>query len=196
MTHAIFATCGALVVAGGLTMAAQAPTQPRPQTPAGSPSTPAPTDDRTVTAAGCLKAWEATTGGAATAPPAASATSPVAKYVLTNVEDEATSARPETKPSTDTMAKPSTGMMTKQYILVAESGVNLAAHLNHKVRVTGKVSPAMDHSAAPATRPSDPAKPDQTPRTGMDRTGMDKSWSTLTVSSLTMVSATCPSATE
>ena len=188
MTHAIFATCGALVVAGGLALSAQTPTQPRPQTPAGSPSTPSPTDDRTVTAAGCLKAWEATTGGAAAAPPAASATSPVAKYVLTNVEEEATSTRGETKPSTSTM--------TKQYILVPESGVNLAAHLNHKVRVTGKVSPTMEHSAAPITRPSDPAKPDQTPRTGMDRTGMDKGWSTLTVSSLTMVSATCPSATE
>ncbi len=143
-----------------------------------------------------MKAWEATTGGAAAAPPAASATSPVAKYVLTNVEEDATSARSEANPSTGAMAKPSTGAMTKQYILVPESTVNLAAHLNHKVRVTGKVSPPIEHSAAPATRPSDPAKPDQTPRTGMDRIGLDHGWSTLTVSSLTMVSATCPGATD
>ena len=79
---------------------------------------------------------------------------------------------------------------------MADSAVNLAAHLNHKVRVTGKVAPMMEHSAAPATRPSDPAKPTETPHTGMDRTGMDKAFSTLTVSSLTMVSATCPGATE
>jgi hypothetical protein len=189
MKHAIFATCGALVVAGGLTMSAQTP---RPPTPTPSQSTPARTDDnkdKTVTVAGCLKAWDATTGGAAAAPPAATATSPVAKFVLTNVEEDSASARSE--------AKPSTGTMNKQYVLVADSAVNLSAHLNHKVRVTGKVTSTTEHSAAPTTtRPSDPAKPTETPGTGTDRTGMDKSWSTLTVSSLSMVSATCPGATE
>ena len=103
MKHAIVATCGALVVAGGLTISAQTPTPARPQTSTPSPSTPSRTadNDKTITVAGCLKAWDATTGGAAAAAPAATATSPVAKFVLTNVEEEG--ARPEAKPSTGTM---------------------------------------------------------------------------------------------
>ena len=176
MKHAIFAT---LVVAGGLTLSAQTPPAPRPQAPTPSPSTPSRSDDKDkiVTVAGCLKAWDATT--------------PVAKYVLTNVEEDPATVPTETKPAAGAVSA-----MSKQYVLVADSSVNLSPHVNHKVRVTGKITPAMEHSAAPTTRPADPATPTETPRTSTDRTGTDKMWSTLTVSSLTMVSATCPGATD
>ena len=129
-----------------------------------------------MTVAGCLKAWDATT--------------PVAKYVLTNVEEDRPlfPRRPSPRPVRSSA-------MSKQYVLVADSSVNLSPHVNHKVRVTGKITRRW--SIPPRRRPVRRSRhADQTPRTSTDRTGMDKMWSTLTVSSLTMVSATCPSATD
>ena len=123
------------------------------------------------------------------------ATTPVAKYILTNVEDEATSARPEAKPSTDTW--PSRRRHEDQAVHPGPRvGSEPGGALNHKVRVTGKVEPG-DRALGRGQHASQriAAKPDQTPRTGMIATGMDKGWSTLTVSSLTMVSATCPAPT-
>jgi hypothetical protein len=67
----------------------------------------------------------------------------------------------------------------------AGSGVNLAAHVNHQVRVTGTVAggPARSDDNSGSARPGG-----TTPSTGM--TG-DKGWETLTATSVSMVSATC-----
>lgn len=212
MKHAIIAACGAFGIAGTLTLSAQTPpTPPRPQTPQPSATTPSRTDERTTTLTGCLKAWDATTNtpaAGATAPGAAtSAGAPAGKFVLTNVQtDTMTSANGSTaKPESATSGAASASGDTRQYVLTADSGVNLAAHLNHQVRVTGKATAMADHSAmgmarpGEATRPGEMTKPGTTPdpsRPSTDRDNMGKAWPTMTVSSVTMISATCTGATR
>lgn len=217
MKHAIIAACGAVTVAGTIALSAQTPPTPaRPQTPQPSQSTPSRTDDRTTTLTGCLKAWDATMSGpsaGAVTPGATAGSTPAApggKFVLTNVRPDsggtaasgsATTSAPTTMPSAGNGD-------TKQYVLTADSGVNLAAHNNHQVRVTGKVEAMADHSAMDNAKPGATARPgemtpgssagattDQT-RTSTDRNNMGKAWPTMTVSSVTMISATCTNPTN
>ena len=85
MTHSMIAACGVLV-AGTLTLSAQAPT-PAPQTPRPSQTTPARTDDKTMTVTGCLKPADASqTAPAPSASP--STTAPASRFLLTNVEPD------------------------------------------------------------------------------------------------------------
>jgi hypothetical protein len=190
MKHTILAACGALAVAGTMTLSAQTPTPaPRPPSPTPAPSTPTMSnprsDEKTVTVTGCLKTWDSSMGQA----PAAATATAGAKYVLTNVEAEGASPGATREGATET----SGSSVESQYALTADASVKLAAHLNHKVRVTGKASRMTDHSATGASRPMDPAaKPGDPPRTGMDKAHKNAMWSTLNVTSLTMISATCP----
>jgi hypothetical protein len=202
MKHSLFAAFGAVAVAGTLTLSAQTPTPPtpRPQTPAPSPSTPSRTDDKTMTLTGCLKAQDASMdAGRATSAPSA-ATAAAGKFVLTTVDGNSmgTSKPDSTTPGSTTPGASNAG--GKQYALTADAGVNLAAHVNHQVRVTGKLSDASDHSGGtmahdPAAKP-DAAKPSSTARPGeatpsADRANMGKAWPTLAVSSVTMISSSC-----
>jgi hypothetical protein len=215
MKHAIIAACGAFTVAGTLTLAAQTP--PQPQTPQPSRSTPSRTDERTTTLTGCLKAWDSTMSGpaaGATTPGASTGTSaaPGGKFVLTNVKHDTATTTAATgspsKPDTTATTGAANGE-TKQYVLTAGSGVNLAAHNNHQVRVTGKVTAMADHSAMDAkpgaatrpgeTRSGEMTKPGSTPdpsRPSTDRDNMGKAWPSMTVSSVTMISATCTNPTN
>ena len=71
MKPPFLAACGALTIAGTMSLAAQTPTQPpatRPQPPA--PTQPARTDSSTVTVTGCLKPWDNTMGAMPTDAPA------------------------------------------------------------------------------------------------------------------------------
>jgi hypothetical protein len=200
LKHTITAACGALAVAGTMTLSAQ--TQPRPTTPRPSPSTPSRTDEKITTVTGCLKAWDATTGAPATTPAPGATTpgAPANRFVLTNIEPNPMTAPSEGAPARAGGGAPIGG---KQYVLTADTGVNLAAHLNHKVRVTGKVIAAPEHSAADATRPPETTRPAEVPaprpadppRTA-DQPDMTKAFTTLAVSSVTMISATCTGATS
>lgn len=202
MKHAIIAACGAVAVAGTLTLAAQTP--PRPQAPRPSPSTPSRTDEKAITVTGCLKAWDATTGAAAATPAPADtvAGAPAGRFVLTNVEPDVIDGASEAAPTSGAAARSTTE--SKQYVLTADAGVNLAAHLNHKVRLTGKATPMADHSAAGATaRPTEPSRPGEMPppapaEPGHATPGHDvaKAFTTLAVSSVTMISASCTGATD
>jgi hypothetical protein len=201
MKHAIIAACGAFTVAGTLTLAAQTPPQaPRPAP--STPSTPTRSDDKTLTVVGCLKAWDATTGAPATG---TTAGAPASRFVLTNVEPDSKDATATTPSTSGTTGK--TSMGTKQYVLTADTGVNLAAHLNHKVRITGKESTMAEHSAAGAAtttpRPSEPARPGEMPAPAPADPGrtapghdMAKAFTTVAVSSVTMISITCTGATN
>jgi hypothetical protein len=207
MKHAIIAACGAFTVAGTLTLAAQTPPQaPRPAP--STPSTPTRSDDKTLTVVGCLKAWDATTGAPATGTattPGTTAGAPASRFVLTNVEPDSKDATATTPSTSGTTGK--TSMGTKQYVLTADTGVNLAAHLNHKVRITGKESTMAEHSAAGAAtttpRPSEPARPGEMPAPAPADPGrtapghdMAKAFTTVAVSSVTMISTTCTGATN
>lgn len=190
MKQTILATCGALAVAGTMTLSAQTPTPaPRPPSPTPAPSTPTMSntrsDEKTVTVTGCLKNWDSSMGKA----PTAAATTAGAHFVLTNVEAEGAKAGAH-----EGATGKSGATVESQYALTADSSVNLAAHVNHKISVTGKTTAKMaDHAAAGTTRPMDPAaKPGDPPRTGMDKTHMNAMLKTLNVTSVTMISATCP----
>ena len=194
MKHSLFAAFGAVAVAGSLTLSAQTPTP--------SPSTPSRADDKTTTLTGCLKARDASMD-AGSPTTTASGTAAAGKFVLTNIEgDSMGTTKPDaTTPGTTTPS--ATSNASKQYALTADAGVNLAAHVNHKVRVTGKLSEMDDHSRGAMTpgdpaKPSDPTKPSSTARPGEAShagMGMDKA-STLAVASVTMISSTCTGPTQ
>ena len=139
--------------------------------------------------------------GRPTSTPSAAAS----KFVLTNIEGNSMgTTKPDATTPGSTMPSATANASGKQYALTADAGVNLAAHLNHQVRVSGKLSEMDDHSmmhSEPAAKPGDPVKPGSTgrpgePSHGGDRMGMDKAWSTLAVSSVTMISSSCPGATQ
>ena len=203
MKNALVAACGALALASTKTQSAQTP--PPTPAPPGWPTATAPAqpDQKpapgTMTIAGCLKVSDSTVATA----------SGGARYVLANAAMERplfggpmgtpTSGAPA--PGAPGAAAPPAHPMATQYMVVAGSGVDLAAHVNHQVRITGTV--AGDHSGMPgmmpgdkpmakpdmpATRPTDAPKPNPM---GMDHKGADKGSATLTASSITMISATC-----
>lgn len=205
MTTSLFAACGALALAGSVTLAAQTSPTTRPQPP--KPTPPAATGNHaTTTVTGCLKAWESSMGTAPAdgmAKPGAMTAS--TRYVLTDVDMGGTKAGmhgsmpPPSPTSPELPAGSAATAHPMNYIVMAGSATNLGAHLNHKVTLTGTVDHA--HSGMPGmpgdkpmTRPSE-GTPTETPKSdpmGMDHTkGADQAWPTITVSSVTMVSATC-----
>lgn len=202
MKYSFFAACGVVTLASTMTLSAQTPAAPttRPQTPA--PTEPAArADQKTVTVTGCLKSWDGNMGAVPSDtmakpgdPMAKPGTAPMAstRFVLTAIETgkPAASTTPSSTPTPTTNPNAPAHPQASQYIVTGGTGVNLAAHVNHKVSVTGTVAGGhamADMARTPATRPGDPK-----PSTGM--TG-DKAWETLTATSVTMVSATC-TATE
>lgn len=212
MKYTFLAACGAVTLASAMTLSAQTPAQPpatRPQTPA--PTQPATrTDQSPVTVTGCLKPWDNAMGAGGADPmakpgdhmakpgdPMAKPGAPMAstRWVLTNVQgDKAMGQSPSQSPSAGA-ASPA-HPQASQYVVMAGTGVNLSAHVNHQVRITGTVAAGMDHgNMAHADKPGDKpmARPgDAKPAPGMaDRMGDDKKPATLTATSVTMISATC-----
>lgn len=199
MKHSFVAACGAVTLASTMILSAQTPA-----TPTTSPAPPAPTqlstlaDHGAITVAGCLKAWDSTMGKAPADPMAkpgdptpTTGTLPFAttRYVLTDIDAVAPLGifSPATESTPTTSAGAPAHPKASQYIVTAAVGLNLAAHLNHTVRVTGSLdapSP-MAHAAGgtPMPRPGEP-----TPSTGM---AGDKQWSTLAATSVSMISNTC-----
>lgn len=192
MTRYVFAAVG-IVVAGAAGAQTPSPAQP----------TTAPTaHDQSITVAGCLKPW---TEMGSTATPTTPAPSPTpstiprtgASYILTGIEEKdppvATETRGEAGAAT-AAARP-----REAYLLKAEGTVDLAAHANHQVEVTGQVV-SMPMNAAPAPRtatpetagtPGTPGTPGR-PVPGMTREdGHKTAPQTLSVTSLKMLSATC-----
>lgn len=197
MTTHIAAACGVLVVAG-LTASAQTP-QTTPSYPS-SPTAQKPMDPgRSVTVTGCLAAWDGksmsnsrpTTDAGSASPssaPASGPTSAGASYVLTSVQQGTASA------STTS----SVGVAGK-YLLKADSTVNLSAHLNHKVTITGTVDKMSGDTGSGVTANTPSAT--ELPRTDQPSTASGSARAhdmgsmkpqTLKVTSVTMVSATCP----
>jgi hypothetical protein len=213
-------TCGALAVLGSLTVSAQtpAPAPAPPQTPSPSPSSPARSDDtrqnnKMITVTGCLKTADASmTGGSAAGPTGGSP----GRYVLMNSEDSGDSkagGTPRTPtpssgttPGTTPGAPPGTASGTtpgsaadaaatasgKQYAVVADGGVSLAQHVNHQVRVTGRLAEASSMTPGSGSRPT--GTPDAPGRSPDGAKANTMPLATLTVTSVTMVSNTCPAA--
>ncbi len=182
MTRTIFATGGAFALAATITLAAQTPPPPTQRPAPPSPGTTVQADPNTVTLTGCLKAWDAATTGLPPGPANG-------RFLLTSVEATAAGA---TTPGMATKPAPS----ATQYIVTASAGVNLTAHVNHKVRIAGTTMPAF----APEPRPAD-AKPEAMPAAkpgdpAMPSPAAASAWKSLNATSVSMVSATCPTATS
>jgi hypothetical protein len=119
-------------------------------------------DKPTVTVTGCLTS---DSRASASASPTGASRS-AAKYILTNVQETGAPAS----------STPSAG---KSYVLKSDASVDLSAHVNHKVQITG----SLDKSAASTTDPSS-ATPSEKAQDSMNAPA-------LKVSNLTMVSSTC-----
>jgi hypothetical protein len=149
----------------------------------------------TVTVTGCLKPWDNTMGKAPTDPMAKpGATSmPGTRYVLMNTETagSAETAKPMEAPSTSTpataLAAPA-HLQASEFVVTAGTGVNLAAHVNHRVSLTGTVDDSRTRADAPMAQQGE-AEPSKPMTAGQKATAKD--WAMLTATSVTMVSATC-----
>jgi hypothetical protein len=180
MTRTIAATCGALAVAA-IAASAQVPPSSTPSAPRPAQSTRTMSEDKTVTVTGCVKPW-----GPGEAPPPLTApstsrpTHPVAamragdsaKYSLSNVQAVGEEA------------------VASSYSLTAVSTVNLSAHVNHKVEVSGTVMRDVTEPP-PATTAATPVPPGTPPTTAAE-VAAARATPTLRVTSLKMVATSCP----
>lgn len=188
----ILVVCGMLVA--GLAVSTQTP-QAQPERP--RPVTPAPASAGaagSITVTGCLVTSDgksAARGSHEAAPASASGSTGSATdaaYMLTNVQRGSSSASSRSQ---------------KSYVLEADSTVNLSAHLNHRVSVTGSVDKSAHNrshatsepgAAQPGPPPTDP--PADTPAKARDAQRAHDmramKHETLKVTSVSMVSATCP----
>lgn len=169
MARTIRALAGILCFSAATATAQITPPLPRP-TPPASPGTTRQSDPPVITVTGCLKPWDASVMAPAVAPAGAAA----GRFLLTNLEANA----PGTTPGTAAGEAPPPNT---QYVVTGDSAVNLAAHVNHKVRIEGQL--ATTDAAAPP--PGRNAK-----GSGADR------WAALAATSITMVSATCTGASD
>ena len=160
----IFATaCGVALAA--FTVSAQTPQAPptQPTTPSAA-ARPASDDKPTVTVTGCLMSDSRASSSASPTDNSRAA----AKYILTNVQDTGAPAA----------STPSAGA-GKSYVLKSDAGVDLSAHVNHKVQITG----SLDKSAHSSGNPSS--------ATASEKAQDSMNTPMLKVSNLTMVSSTC-----
>ena len=181
MRTTMLTACAMLVA--GLAVSAQTPQTP-PQSSTPSTSAPRSTDAAgPMPVTGCLAAWDgkSMTGRADSASPSGSPGAAVSTtgttYMLTNVHGSGSS---------------SSSGAASSFLLTGDSSVNLSAHLNHKVQITGAVDKGAENSSATpsqTTPPSDAATASADSR-AHDMGAMKPA--TLRVTSVTMVSATCP----
>ena len=166
MTRLLTAVAGVLLCSA--TAAAQTPPAPRPA-PTPSPGMTKQSDPATLTVTGCLKAWDASVAPSDPALAGAAA----GRFLFTNIQPPARgTAEPGRVPPANT-----------QYVVTSEPDVNLAAHVNHTVRIEGTVA-VSDAAANPAQG-----------HTGRSASNADR-WAGLKATSLTMVSSACTGATE
>ncbi len=170
MTRFLSAVAGVLVCAAAA--AAQTPPAPRPA-PAPSPGMTAQSDPATLTVTGCLKAWDASVAPSDPALAGAAA----GRFLLTNIQPAAPGTAEPGK------VRPAAPPANTQYVVTSAPSVDLAAHVNHTVRIEGTVA-VSDAAANPAHG-----------HTGRSASKADR-WAGLTATSLTMVSPACTGATE
>lgn len=154
----------ALALSGSVVLGAQAPTPP-PAAPAPAPAPqvqqpaqPAAQKAATVTFSGCLK-------------PGASAGSFILADAAAVPAPSAGAAKPEPQ------ARGTTGATKSYNLMPGKTGDDLSKHMNHRIEVTGTVSPAAPGASAPATPPAG---------------GTPQPTETVNIQTFKMVSATCP----
>jgi len=163
----------ALALFGSVALGAQAPTQQapadRPAAPPAQqqPATPAPEAQTpaqstapkpvAVTLSGCLK-------------PGASAGSFILADAGAVPAPSAGAAKPEPE------ARGTTGATKSYNLMPAKTGDDLSKHMNHKIEVTGTVSPSAPSASVPPAPPAGAPQPSET----------------LNIQTFKMLSAACP----
>ena len=94
------------------------------------------------------------------------------------------------------MSGTQTENIANEYRLTAASGVDLAAHVNHKMQLTGTVTPAGkgptgDARGAANSAPSAPSASGQAGRSGTPGAAETMPAPTLHVTTVTMVASSC-----
>lgn len=172
MTNSIFTTISALALTSVVTFAVTpASSQVRPSPPPATQPVPAPVDPKEVHVTGCLKAWEGVMAGTAGAPGAAATMD--GQFLLTGAETDAAAGTPATTPPGE-----------KRFIVRGDTGVNLVAHVNHQVRLTGKFADMSGHAMSAKKDEAKPAMP------------AEMTLATITVSAVTMINAACSAASQ
>ena len=133
----------------------------------------------TVTATGCVERWTPQQGEATAKAPDG------VEYVLTRVEGRTASAT-EAGAGTSERTPPAA-----RYLLLSQPALNLAAHLNHRVRIDGTTAPQPTQGASLTESLANPASRE----TNLPEGPEPKSYrdNLIDVSSLTMVSRECSS---
>ena len=128
--------CLAFVLLSGIVTAAQAPTQ---KSETGVVAT--------LSVTGCLERWapDAAAGGDAAANPPAGV-----HFVLTQAVGQSASAT-SNSPAAQTAPTP------ERYLLLDNTSVDYAAHLNHRVRIAGTIAPQPSTGASLAQQLADPS---------------------------------------
>lgn len=186
MSNTILIWCGTLAL--GTALGAQA-NPAVPQVPTGhavpqvqTQPPPAPAIVATITATGCLERWRADAGSSPAV--AAGDKGPAGvTYMLTHVQGETHSASAAGTGKTDTTA-PQT-----RYLLLPDAKLEFAAHLNHRVKITGTIAPQPSAGASPLDAIADPA----TRETNLPADDKSEAYrdNLVEVSALTMVARAC-----
>ena len=184
------------IVTFALSAALSAQTGTKPQIPAGTavppsghavpqPKTAPPTVPAvaaTVTATGCVERWRADSTAAPAGAAADKGPAGVA-YMLTHVQGETQSAGAASAGKAEATA-PQT-----RYLLLPDSKVDFAAHLNHRVKITGSIAPQPSAGASLADAVADPT----TRETNLPADSKSEAYrdNLVEVSTLTMVGRAC-----
>jgi len=194
MSKTILIWCATATLALGAGLGAQ--TSTAPQIPAGTavppsghavpqPKTAPPsaaTVAATVTATGCLERWRADVAASAAGAVADKGPAGVA-YMLTGVQGETQSA------SGAGIGKTETTSPQTRYLLLPDPKVDFAAHLNHRVRITGTIAPQPSAGASLVDTIADPS----TRETNLPADSKSEAYqdNLIEVSALTMVARAC-----
>lgn len=131
----------------------------------------------TVTATGCVERWSPQPGDTTGKPPDG------VQFVLTHIDGKTASATTAGAPATEKTPPEA------RYLLLPQPSLNLAAHLNHRVRIDGTIAPQPSPGASVAEVVANPAARE----TNLPEQPESKSYrdNLIDVSSLTMVAGTC-----
>ena len=124
----------------GLSLGAQVPTSDRVPVPAQAVAPPAP-----MSVTGCLKAWSDGAGEPAATPAESRSAGPV-RFTLTQIDSTTAPAAADSPAKAEEL----------RLLLVPTKAIDLAAHVNTRVTVTGTLAAAADDTRAVGTSGQQP----------------------------------------
>lgn len=158
MTRHLAAACGAFALAG-LTLSAQTS-----QAPGQPPGTRTPGEsNRAAVMTGCLTVWDGSTGAVGSKPGTPDEVDTPTQFVLTDATEGGENMTPQ-PPDTaaDAPASPAPHPSLAHSTLIVEAkdnSVDLKAHLDRRVQLTGVLTSPVEDAPAPGVVPGAPGVP-------------------------------------